>query len=164
MLSPRISLFAGVWVIVLLISRSASSTESCPLYPLGVTSQQTNDGETYYASAFARPFREGEEASIEARQEARLSARLYLKRDKRVPLGANGRLLGVKDDGSCVADGRVYFSVSLNLKSAAQAIELNERLQKSVAAKPSPEVPSYSWSADESEKPETKKIQDLLKR
>jgi hypothetical protein len=69
--SPRISLFAGVWVIALLISRSASSTESCPLYPLGVTSQQTNDGETYYASAFARPFREDEEAFMEARQEAR---------------------------------------------------------------------------------------------
>ena len=66
--------------------------------------------------------------------------------------------------GSCVADGRVYFSVSINLKSAAQAIELNERLQKSVAAKPSPEVPSYSWSADEGDKPETKEIQDLLKR
>jgi Protein of unknown function (DUF2924) len=36
--------------------------------------------------------------------------------------------------------------------------------QKRTELKPSPEVPSYSWSADESEKPETKEIQDLLKR
>jgi hypothetical protein len=126
--------------------------------------RQTNDGETYYASAFARPFREGEEALNEAHQEARLSAHLYLKRDKRVPLGASGQLIGANDEGSCVADGRVYVSVSINLKSAARAIELNERMQRSVAAKPSPEMPSYSWSADENENLETKKVRDLLKR
>jgi hypothetical protein len=160
----RMSLFAGGAALCSLISTPANSIESCPLYPLGVTSQQTDDGETYYASAFARPFTEGDEALIEAHQEARLSARLYLRRDKHVPLGTNGQLIGAKDEGSCVADGRVYFSVSINLQSAAQAIKLSERLKKSLAAKPSPEVPSYSWSADESEKPETKEIRDLLKR
>jgi hypothetical protein len=121
-------------------------------------SQQTNDGETYYASAFARPFREGEEALIEAHQESRPSARLPLLRDKRVP-----RLVGAIDQGSCVADGRVYLSVSINLESAAQGIELTKHLKESIAAKPTIEVPSYSWIADEREGAETKEIRDRLK-
>ena len=42
----------------------------------------------------------------------------------------DGRLRGAKDEDLCIADGRVYFIVSLNKKSALQAIELSERLKK----------------------------------
>ena len=162
--SSRLVLLASCAVIIpSLASNSASSVEPCPLYPLGVTSHQTNEGETYYATNFARPFTDGEEALIEAHQESRLSARLLLRHDKRVPHPTNGRLVGAIDQGSCVADGRVYFSVSINLKSAAKAIELDERIKKSLTAKPTTGVPSYSWVTDENERTDTKDIRDRLK-
>ena len=154
----------GASILAFSISSSGNSTETCPPYPLGVSSQQDNDGKTYYASAFVRPFSEDEEALIEAYQEARLVSRILFQRDKRVPLGANGRLVGAKDEGSCVADGRVYFSVSINLKSAAQAIALSEQLRKSIAKTTTSQIPSYSWTADGNQQAEIAEIRDLLKR
>jgi hypothetical protein len=81
-----------------------------------------------------------------------------------VPHGADGRLQGVKDEGTCAADGRVYFSVSFNLKSAAQAIELSERLRKSLATKSTPQVPSFSWIEDGKQDTENEEIRRLLKQ
>jgi hypothetical protein len=159
------ALLIGSCVSVLLIcfGKAARSNESCPIYPLGVTEKQTDNGETFYASAFVRPFRDDDESLIEARREARIAARLLLQRDERVPLGANGRLQGAMDEGSCVENGRVYFSVSINLKSAAQAIELNERLQKSLTAKPTPQVRSFSWTDDGKQETETEEIRRLIR-
>jgi len=99
---------------------------------------------------------------IESRREARIAARLLLKRDKRVPFGANERLQGVKDEGTCVSDGRVYFSVSFNLKSAAQAIELSERLRNSLTTTPPPQLPSFSWTADGKQDIESDAFRRLL--
>ncbi len=158
-----ISLFVAPYIL-LFFCISAYPIESCPLYPLGVTSQQTDHGETFFASAFVRPFGEDEEVLVEARQEARLASRFLLQREKRVPLGANGRLVGAKDEGSCFAEGRVYFSVSINLKSAAQAIALSEQLQKSLGSKQTREIPSYSWTAEGDRKADVEGIKQLLQR
>jgi hypothetical protein len=68
------------------------------------------------------------------------------------------------DEGSCVENGRVYFSVSINLKSAAQAIELNERLQKSLAAKPTPQLRSFSWIDDGKRDTESEETRRLLRQ
>jgi hypothetical protein len=151
-----------VSVLPVCFVKTAKADEICPTYPLGVTERQTNNGETFYASAFVRPFRDDEESLIESRREAQIAARLLLQRDKRVPLGANGRLQGVKDEGTCVAGGRVYFSVSFNLKSAAQAIELSERLRKSLAAKPTPQLRSFSWTDDGKQDTETEELRRLI--
>lgn len=161
----RAFLFAScVSVLLVCFGKAARSNESCPIYPLGVTEKQTDNGETFYASAFVRPFRDDDDSLIDARREARIAARLLLQRDKRVPLGANGRLQGAMDEGSCVENGRVYFSVSINLKSAAQAIELNERLQKSLAAKPTPQLRSFSWIDDGKRDTESEETRRLLRQ
>ena len=163
MCRSRSFLFAGcISVLPFCFGIAAKADEPCPTYPLGVTERQTNNGETFYASVFLRPFRDDEELLIESRREARIAARLLLQRDKRVPVGANGRLQGVKDEGTCTADGRVYFSVSFNLKSAAQAIELSERLRKSLAANPTPQLPSFSWTADGKQDAESEEFRRLL--
>ena len=164
MCRSRSLLFAFcISVLPVCFEKTAKADETCPMHPLGITERQTNNGETFYASAVVRPFRDDEESLIESRREARIAARLLLQRDKRVPLGANGRLQGVKDEGTCTADGRVYFSVSLNLKSAAQAIELSDRLRKSLAAKPSPQLPSYSWTYDGKRDAESDEIRRQLR-
>jgi len=142
----------------------ARSGDACPKYPLGVTSKLSESGETYYATASIRPFKDDETSSIEAQQDARNAARLLLRKDKRVPLGSNGRLQGAIDEGSCVSGGRVYASVSLNSKSAAQAIELDERLRKSLATKPTPQIPSYSRVDGAGEDFQWAEIERLLKR
>ncbi len=155
---------AGVAVLVSLCGGFANADDACPTHSVGVSTFQTDVGETLYASAFVRPFRNDDESLIEAQQEARIAARLLLQRDKRVPLGANGRLVGAIDEGWCSAEGRIFYTVSINMKSAAQAIELNERMRKSLAAKPTPQIPSYSWTGSAPERTEMKEIQRLLKR
>jgi hypothetical protein len=152
---------AVVWF--LLAAVPARSDEVCPKYPLGVTSQASGGDETFYASAFVRPFGDDEASLLDAQREARIAARSLLRRDKRVPLGANGRLVGAKDEGSCIADGRTYYSVSINAKSAAQAIALDEQLRKSLASKPAPQIPSFSWIGSSDENAATKEIERLLK-
>ncbi len=122
--------------------------QACPIYPLGVTEQRGEKGETFYASAFVRPFKDDEASLIEARSDAGIAARLMLKRDNRVPHGDHGRLYGVKDEGTCVKDGRVYSSVSVSPESAAQAIKLHEQLRKSFAKQPFPQIDSFSWTDD----------------
>jgi hypothetical protein len=161
---PRRLLVIGAAALVSLCCGWAKADDGCPPHPVGVSASQTSAGETLYASAFVRPFRNDDDSLIEARQEARMAARLLLLRDKRVPHGANGRLVGARDEGSCSAEGRVFYTVSINQKSAAQAIELNERMRKSLAAKPAPQIPSYSWTETAPDNPDTNEIRRLLKR
>lgn len=153
--------------MVALLSFSANplrAEEPCPLRHLGVSSSPTEAGETFYASAFVRPFKNDDESLIEAQQEARIAARILLAHDKRVPLGVNGRLVGARDEGTCSNDGRVFFTVSISAKSAAQAIELKERMRKSLAVKPTPQIPSYSWTGSAAGSAEMKEIERLMKR
>ena len=142
----------------------AWSDEGCPRHPLGVTSQPSDRGETFYATASVRPFRDDDASLIESKQDARSAARLLLRQDKRVPLGLNGQLRGAIDEGSCVSGGRVYSSVSINAQLAAEAIELDQRLRKSLATRPAPQIPSYSWISGQSAYPEMKEIDNLLRR
>jgi hypothetical protein len=53
-------------------------------------------------------------------------------------------------EGTCQADGRVYASVSVSIRSAEQAIELDERLKQSLKRHPAP-MENYSRVYDEKE-------------
>jgi hypothetical protein len=125
----------------------AEALGKCPLTPIGVTETQTDRGGTFTASAFVRPLREDQDALADARTEARIAAKLLLRHNNRVPRESNGRLSGVMDLGSCIDSGRVYNTVSVDSKSAAEAIELNKILRTSLAEKPAP-LPSFSWFED----------------
>jgi hypothetical protein len=163
MRQPRLFAISAV-ALLFFYSCSANAEDACPPHPVGVSVSQADASETLYASAFVRPFRNDNETIIEAQQEARIAARLLLQRDKRVPLGANGRLVGAKDEGACSAEGRVFYTVSINPKTAAQATQLNERMRKSLAAKPVPQIPNYSWTETKPDSPEMKEINRLFNR
>jgi hypothetical protein len=117
---------------------------NCPATPLGITELSGKDEKTFLATAFVRPLTDEPASVNDAKNDARIAARLMLKRDQRVPRSKIGRLLGVIDEGSCEADGRVYASVSVSTKSAKQAIELDERLKQSIEQHPAPTMESYS--------------------
>ena len=151
----------GVFVLLLLLLGIGESRAECPFAPLGVVVRKTARGETFTATAFVRPLKDDEGGVTAARTEARIAARLLLKRDSRVPRGSDNRLLGVVDAGSCIEEGRVYFTVSLDAKTVAQAIELRQALQDSVGRHPAL-VPSFSWIENERHEPISAQVRELL--
>jgi hypothetical protein len=158
-----VTLWFSVVASSFLLVEEAKTQSGCPPTPLGVTVSQTEQGEKFTASAFVRPFQEDEDSLAEARSEARIKAKLLLKRDSRVPRRNDGLLLGVVDLGSCLDSGRVYFTVSVDSKSVAEAIELNETLKKSLGENPAP-VPSFSWLEGEKQDPLSDQAREIFGR
>jgi len=84
----------------------------------------------------------------DAKKDAFLASKILLKRDSRIPHAKNGVLYGVKDDGSCDAYGRIYATVSINEKSARQAIELQKQISSSLSKNTATGQQSYFWVDD----------------
>jgi hypothetical protein len=131
---------------------SALAEDVCPEGPLGITERVGEEGGIFYATAFVRPLSDDRASIDDAKNDARIAARIMLKRDPRVPRSKTGKLFGVIDERSCEADGRVYASVSVSVKSARQAIELDERIKEFLKQAP-PTIESYSRVFDADEQP-----------
>jgi hypothetical protein len=149
----RLALYAFVCLVPLFCWQTSVLAEDvCPVDPLGITERVDGEGKVFHATAFVRPLSD-ERASInDAKNDARIAARIILKKDPRVPRSKTGKLFGLIDKGSCEADGRVYASVSVSVKSAKQAIELDERIKQSLKQAP-PTTESYSRIFDADEQP-----------
>jgi len=149
----RLTLYAfGCLAPLVCWQTSILAEDVCPVDPLGITERDGEEGKAFHATAFVRPLSDDRASIDDAKNDARIAARITLKRDPRVPRSKTGKLFGVIDEGSCEADGRVYASVSVSTKSAKQAIELDERLRKSLKQVPHT-IESYSRVFDADEQP-----------
>ena len=131
--------------LLLLSTIASEAIGSCPIRALGVEKVNGASGSIFYSTAFARPMSDHRESLDDAQSSARLSARILLKSDSRIPRAKNGVLYGVKDEESCETDGRFYATVSISEKSALQAIKLKEKIDLSFTDNPTPKIEGYSW-------------------
>ncbi len=127
------------------VTGSLNAQVACPSTPLGVTSANANGEEVFFATASSVPVAVDDVALSVALAEARLAARAVLAGDRRVPIAGDARLSGVRDEGSCFDNGRVYATVSVSKNSMNKADGLNDALKKSLSRVPSPQAESYFW-------------------
>ena len=121
----------------------------CPLMPLGVSLVNSTGEEVFFATASAPLLGSDGVALGLAEGEARIAARATLTAEKRMPIRKDGSLSGVKDEGTCSSNGRVYATVSVSKNSFKKADALKDMVRDSLARTPSPQPESYFWKEGE---------------
>lgn len=112
---------------------AADATDICPISPLGVSERPAPDDPSdtqYLSTAATRPVDAAEEFIETAVQDSFMQARVYLRKDSRVPKTKIETLAGVVNLGSCSANGRVYATVMVSKKNTERAIKLREQMQR----------------------------------
>ena len=131
-----------------LLSSSASAEEAgpqaCPIKPIGVIEVSTGPDAIFFATASVVPFSTQAESAMDAKNDAKLAARLLLKKDRRIPKTQSNRLVGVIDIGDCQDGGKMFATVSVSVKSAQQAAKVADQISNSMKKSPTPASSSYS--------------------
>jgi hypothetical protein len=104
----------------------------CPPAALGVEERVSAEGtgaKEWVSTAVFEALGEEDEFIASATQDAQLLARVYLRKDPRVPKTERGRLIGAEDAGVCRIGSRVYATVSVNSEKVALALQLQRQLR-----------------------------------
>jgi hypothetical protein len=114
------------------LAAAGSALAQCPPTALGVeerVSTERTGAKEWVSTAAFEAFGEEDEFIASATQDALLLARVYLRKDPRVPKTERGRLIGVEDAGVCRIGLRVYATVSVNAEKVALALRLQRELR-----------------------------------
>lgn len=111
----------------------------CPERPPGLSAADGPGGRQFFATAGAEALADDDGSRDLAATEARLSAKVLLRDDTRVPKSAAGRLRGATQTGACVDGSIVYVTIMVDETNARRAAALEDAIGASIHSSPTPQ-------------------------
>lgn len=122
---------------------AAEMLETCQNARVGVRVFKTENDTVYEATGRSMPLESGDAFLELALDEARMTAKVMLRKDGRVPKTQSGQVVGIVHSESCTAGGAVLATLQLTEQSVIKAINLSKSLGIGSGL-----AESYLWISD----------------